>query len=138
MFGCNKYLNRLLPLVVILLSQSCALVKDSRPPEEIVAERAAIPLELLRQQQWEEALAYTAPGFRSRTTSGQYSSRYGGVWMWQATRVGDVTCDGEPTPDRCKVQTYRTVRSPHINGPVEHYSPKVWINVDGEWFIYEK
>lgn len=134
----SKYVNRILTLVVILSVQGCVIVRDSRPPEEIVAERAATHLELLRQQEWEQALAYTTPGFRSQTTPEQYSGRYGGVWMWKATRVGDVSCDGEPVTDRCKVQTYRTVSSPHLTGEIEHYSPKVWINVDRQWFIYEK
>ena len=138
MDNSNKRRNVLCGVLVIMIGQGCAMVGDSRPPEEIVAERAAVHLELLREQQWEQALTYTTPGFRSQTTPDQYSGRYGGVWMWKETRIGDVTCDGEPTADRCKVQTYRTVNSPHLNGDIEHYSPKVWINVDGKWFIYEK
>ena len=138
MFWQSNYRNRLLALLATLSVQGCTTVTDNRPPEEIVVERAAVHLELLREQQWEQALSYTTPGFRSQTTPEQYSGRYGGVWMWKETRVGDVSCDGQPVTDRCKVQTYRTVSSPHFQGDIEHYSPKVWIKVDGQWFIYEK
>ena len=97
---------------------SCATL-DSRPPEEIVESRAAKHLDLLHQQQWADALEYTTPAFRSRTTPEQYAGRYGGVWMWQSTRVGIATCDGSDEPTSCEVQTYRTiVLPPHITTPL--------------------
>ena len=125
-------------LVILVGLGGCALIADQRPPEEIVAERAATHLELLRLEQWDEALAYTTPAFRSKTPPDQYAKKYGGVWMWQSTRVGEVSCDGEPEKTRCEVQTYRTiVFRPQMTKPREHYKPRTWINVDGQWFIFE-
>ena len=127
-----------LALLILVALGGCALFADQRPPEEIVAERAATHLELLRLEQWEEALAYTTPGFRSANNADDYAARYGGVWMWQSTRVGEVQCEGEPAPDRCVVQTYRTVVPPKVTWASEHYKPRTWIKVDGKWYIYER
>lgn len=130
---------RIFVVVLILGLGACASIVDSRPPEEIVAERAAIHLELLRTQQWEEALAYTTPGFRSNTDPDRYAARYGGVWMWQSTRIGDVVCEGDPEIERCTVQSYRTVlMAPKVDWPTEHYKPQIWIKVDGSWYIYQR
>ena len=124
-------------VVASIIIASCAAL-DSRPPEEIVESRAAMHLDLLHQGLWDDAMEYTTPGFRSRTTSAQYASRYGGVWMWQSTRIGTVTCDGVEEPTSCSVQTYLTFALPPVmSDPSEHYRPRTWIKVDGEWYIYE-
>lgn len=125
--------------MVSLALSSCASLIDTRPPEEIVAERAAAHLELLRAQQWEEALTYTTPGFRSKTTPDLYAARYGGVWMWQSTRIGDVVCEDGVEAERCVVQSYLTVvMPPKVDWPTEHYKPQTWIKVNGDWFIYQR
>ena len=125
-------------LVVAFMALASCAALDSRPPEEIVQSRAATHLDLLHQQAWADALEYTTPAFRSRTTPEQYAGRYGGVWMWQSTRVGIATCDGSEEPTSCEVQTYRTIlMPPHITRPSEHYKPRTWIKVDGGWYIYE-
>ena len=124
-------------VVTSMVLASCVAL-DSRPPEEIVESRAATHLDLLHQQKWADALEYTTPAFRSRTTPTQYAGRYAGVWMWQATRVGEATCSGDPETNRCVVKTYRmVVMPPQILDPTEHYLPKTWIKVDGRWYIYE-
>ena len=122
---------------ISMVLTSCAAL-DSTPPEEIVKSRAATHLDLLHQQKWADALEYTTPAFRSRTTPEHYAGRYAGVWMWQATRVGKASCSGEPEKNRCVVQTYRSVvMPPRVLEPTEHYLPKTWIKVDGSWYIYE-
>ena len=129
-------------LLLAVLTSSCLLActafEDSRPPEKIVEERAGTYLRLLFEQEWEEALQYTSPGFRSKTTPEQLSRKYGGVWMWQEVWIGDVECDEGASTDRCVVQTFKSIKSPHYDGVVEDYRPKTWIKVDGQWFAYER
>ena len=117
---------------------ACASLIDDRPPEEIVAERAAKHLDLLHNQEWEAALQFTTPSFREGNTPEQYAKRYGGVWMWRATRVGDVACDAGDEITRCVANTYRTVRMPPMTWDSEHYKPRVWIKVDEAWYIFER
>ena len=117
---------------------ACASFVDDRPPEEIVAERAAKHLDLLHKQEWEAALQFTTPSFRESNTPEVYAKRYGGVWMWSATRVGKVTCDAGAEVTRCVADTYRTVQMPPTTWESEHYKPRVWIKVDRDWYIFER
>lgn len=143
----KKFVKSKNNLVVIILSAlgACASGVDPGTPEELVAERQAMHLEYLRTGNWGEALQFTTPGFQSKTTPEEYAGRYGGVWMWQSTRVGAVSCEGETEATRCKVDTYRmVVMPPHMTPgyrgmePSEHYLSKTWIKVGGEWYAYEK
>lgn len=116
---------------------ACSAFLDTRPPQEVVRERATEHMELLLAQEFEQALKYTTPGFQSRTTPKQYAGRYGGVWSWQKVWVGEVLCDEVLEPERCTARTYREVRTPHLPYPTEHYRPQTWIKIDGTWFVYE-
>lgn len=125
-------------LLILCGLGACALVADQRAPQEIVAERAAKHLNLLHQGQWADALELTTPGFRSKTTPEQYSARYGGVWMWQSTRIGTVTCEDSDEPASCDVQTYLTfLMPPLMTVPSEHYKLRTWIKVGSGWYVYE-
>ena len=124
-------------LFILVGLGACALTVDQRPPDAIVAERAAQHLELLHKQEWEAALLFTTPAFREANTPEQYAKRYGGVWMWRATRVGKVACDAGAEITRCVADTYRTVQVPPMTWESEHYKPRVWIKVDRDWYIFE-
>ena len=126
-----------LALLILVALGGCALFADKRPPEEIVAERAAQHLDLLHKQEWEAALLFTTPTFREANSSEQYAKRYGGVYMWRSTRVGKVACDEGAEITRCVVDTYRNVQMPPMTWESEHYKPRVWIKVDRDWYIFE-
>ena len=118
-----------------LFLASCAAL-DSRPPEEVVAERAAKHLEHLRLQNWDEALRFTSPAFRSVNSADQYSFRYRGSGAWLETRIGKVECEAAE-PGVCEVATYIKTRRPGFSYSTERYRPRTWLLIDGKWDVYE-
>ena len=128
---------RLLALAVgYAVIAGCAGVFDSRPAEEIVADRAAKHLSYLQAQEWGRALKFTTPAFRSVTTSEQYAVRYRGAGGWLESRVGEVSCDA-PDYNVCNAATYVTTRQPMYGMSNERYRPRKWIKSGNQWFIYE-
>lgn len=119
---------------VLLALTSCATVATVASNEEQVTLRAQDWLDALRQRDFDRALEYTTPAFRSVTSKSGYSGRYAGAATWTDGKIDKVVCDG----DRCVVRflvSYRLGR-PRIENtrPLE----KVWIQQEGQWYIYER
>ena len=100
-----------------------------------MAERAAKHLEHLRLREWDEALRYTTPAFRTVTSADLYGYRYRGAGAWLETRIGSVECE-PPEYVACEVATYVKTRRPGF-AATERYRPRTWILIDNRWYIYE-
>lgn len=123
-------------LSALLSLGGCAGAFDSRPPEEVVAERAGKHLEHLRLQEWDKAIKYTSKAFRSAHSAEDYGMMYRGSVSWLDARIGKVECDA-PEYTKCKVGTYVTTRQPQFSYSNERYRPRDWWFIDGNWYIYE-
>lgn len=118
----------------LLVIAGCSSTGSSGTAENQVARRAQERLDAMMAGDFERALEYTTPAFRSGTTSNQYRNRYAGVGNWTNASVERVACEEE----RCNVTisvTYQMVR-PNIENtrPLD----EVWITVGGDWYIYEQ
>ena len=76
---------------------------DSRPPEEIVAERSLARVEALMDGDYAAAYVFTTPGYQSIETPERYGIRWAGVGMWEDVIVRDVTCLPAESPNLCKL-----------------------------------
>lgn len=130
----RRQVGILLALAVSLGLTGCGTVATVATDEEIVAQRASEWLAAIRQREFDKALQYTSPAFRAVTTMHSYSGRYAGAATWKDARVDQVTCEEQSCEVRLMV-TYQLGR-PRIENtrPLD----KTWIQLDGQWYIYER
>jgi len=115
---------------------------DAVSAEQRVAERTQEHLALLMGGRWEQALEYAAPGYRQKTEVQQYAMRYRGAGSWTGTTVDQVTCNSDDAggADRCEVlyQISYKWAQPLASIPdvvARRQFQRVWILVDGDWFL---
>lgn len=116
------------------LLAACAGMGAPKTPEEVVAQRAQAHMDLLLAGNFEKALNYTTPAYRTGRGITDYTRRHAGTGSWNKAEVSSVTCTG----DRCEVAievTYQTFGSGFEN---TRSREERWIRVDGSWFVYLK
>ncbi|MDO8862521.1 hypothetical protein Q6D67_12490 [Haliea sp. E1-2-M8] len=102
--------------------------------EQVVAQRAQAHMDLLLAGNFEKALNYTTPAYRTGRGLKTYTRSHVGVTSWNKAEVSSVVCEG----DRCEVAievTYQTFGSGFEN---TRSREERWIRVDGSWYLYLK
>jgi hypothetical protein len=115
-------------LTVAFLS-GCATL-DSRPPEDIVAERALQRLEALMARDVGASYALTTPGYRSLETQGEYGARWAGARYWTEVSVAKVDCNAEA----CNVAVSITFDQPRVP-ELTTYMQESWVQLRGKWYF---
>ena len=115
----------------------CASI-DSRPPEEIVAERALEQVAFLMAGDFDNALSYMSPSYRNGGRAQFYSADKSGALSWQKADLKWVKCEDAPEPKRCEIRLLITVvKPPAIRTPIVVPLDDIWIKVENRWFMYE-
>lgn len=113
------------------LVASCTLL-DSRPPEEIVRDRAQQRWDALLKGDIQGGYAFLSPGSRAVMTLDGYRTtiRPG---FWKAAKVGDVKCG---SAESCEVQAEieYVVRGSRVKTPLG----ETWIRQQGNWWYVLK
>ena len=130
------------PLYLLLLMLSGCAVFDSRPPEEVVLERAELHLAALRAGDFDAALEFTTPGFQSSARARRYGAMYSAAPAWRNAEIYAVECEGGQEAEKCLVRTriYPFI-APHIQANIGNLPVSVtadWILLSGKWYRYEK
>lgn len=129
---------RLLFILFLMLSGAGCSVLDTRPSEEIVSDRAQARLDRLLEGDFEGAMAFTTPGYRSTADVGHYKTQWAGVAMWTAASVKQVGCGNETVDtDLCNVVVLVTYK-PVGQDPLTVNLPEQWLRVEGKWYQYQK
>ena len=121
-------------LVTVL--SGCTML-DSRPPEEIVAERSLARVEALMDGDYDAAYVFTTPGYQSIETSERYGIRWAGVGMWEDVIVRDVTCLPAESPNLCKLSMevrFKAMRQEEQTTALF----EDWVLMDGVWYFSQK
>ena len=114
---------------VAALFSGCAML-DSRPPEEIVAERALQRLEALMARDVAASYALTTPGYRSLETQAEYGGRWAGAAYWTEVLVAKVQCAAEA----CNVAVAITFDQPRVPELTTHMQES-WVQLRGKWYF---
>ena len=103
--------------------------------EQIVGQRAEARWDELIKGDFEQAWAYTQPGFRAIVKSGDYRKRFGSG-QWLGAQIHQVKCQAE----RCTVSVRLTSRilAPKFAGQdIVGYVEETWVREDGQWWYYQ-
>lgn len=116
---------------------------QSRPPEEIVAERALAQARYLMDRDYDSALTYVVPSYQNSARAEFYEPDFSGSAVWTDVSVKWVRCGESQEPDRCEVRLwiYGSLFSSNSSTSGRgDYVPwpwnKVWVKIDGEWYQY--
>ena len=133
---------RFLPALVALFAAGCSTV-DTRPPEEIVEERALAQAQALVDQDFETALSYVTPTYQESPRASRYRANHSGSAWWKRVEVRWVKCGESAEIGRCEVRVwiYGNIPSPaRAASDRGDTSPgswdTIWIKSDGEWYQY--
>ena len=109
----------------------CAAL-DSRPPEEVVKERAQQRWNALVQSDFKTAYQYLSPGSRAVTSLEGYASglRAG---FWKAATVDKVLCGNPDSCDAVLTIEYE-FRGSRIKTPLK----ETWIKEGSSWWFVQK
>ena len=122
-------------LLVSLALGGCATLDSSKAPEQIVADRAAARWAAIIANKWQDAYAYTAPGYRAANTIEAYQARsQNSVIRREAVEVSQVEC---AQPDACTATlllTYKPIM-PGYPSMTTRFTER-WIIDEGKWYIH--
>ncbi len=126
--------NMVLGIVLVSCMSACASLDVFQSPEERVAQRSQERLDALMARDMEKAFSFLSPAFRKTTTWQRYSAKYAGVTNWRGATVESVACQ----VDKCDVVV--AIRYEMVRPKVENTRTReeVWIEVDGQWYIYAR
>lgn len=128
----TRYLSFAIGAIALL-----AACGASRPPEEIVSERAQARWDALVSQDYETAWSFHSPGFRAQNSAEVYADEMSRRPIrWDSARVLGVECE----EDECAVEVligYTAVGAPGPLADVRSERPikESWIRLDGEWWV---
>ena len=129
---------KLVVMAVVLVSTVGCAVFETRPPQEVIAERAVEQANYLMVGDFDAALKYMTPSFQNGPKAQDYRRHRAAAPGWSAARVRWVKCDPVDAPERCDVRLLVTVtRPPSINVPIEVPLDDVWILVDSKWYQFD-
>jgi len=124
--------------VMALLVGGCASIGGggSKPPEQLVVERAQARWDALLRRDWPKAHQYLVPAYRSIVPVESYGFRFSGPLQWESAQVRSAKCEEK----RCLVDVEVTVRlllPGHLQNQVPTNLEEVWVLEDGQWFKFE-
>ena len=109
----------------------------AQSPEERVEQRAMAQAEALMTADFDLALSYMAPSYRSSDKSIDFKRRRSGATGWQRAEVKWVRCDEGPNPERCEVRLMVWVfRPPAMSSPITVPVDDIWILTEGDWYQF--
>lgn len=133
---------RFMLALVALLAAGCSTI-DTRPPEEIVEERALAQAQALVDQDFETALSYTTPTYQDSPRASRYQADHSNSAYWKRVEVRWVKCGESPDSERCEVRVWIFGNIPAAGRFVSDRGDtvpsswnSVWIKTDGDWFQY--
>lgn len=113
----------------------CATV-DSRPPEDIVRDRAAKRAEAYVKSDFAGAYALLTPTYRKLRDVDGYKRSFGSGAVWQKAEVAGVACEAQ----RCRVSLRVSVK-PLIpgmfNDTITVQFEETWLLEDGNWWLHQ-
>lgn len=128
-----KYKLGLLLLMVALFA-GCSNLGIKKSDEEIVAERVQEWADALVNKDFKKAWSYTTPGFRKANNVDVFKRGYAGALNWTAARFKSAVCEQE----RCQVTFEIDYYFPKLKMKNTRALERVWIKVDGKWWLYVK
>jgi len=133
----NPYSRGAVLLAVLLLASGCAqVVKDTRPAEELVAERADARWAALIDGQWQQAYDLLTPGYRSATSFDSYRMNLLTRKInWTAAKTTAVTCESsEKCTARVKIDYALVGGLPGVSRVTSSANAEeTWLRLDGQW-----
>ena len=131
--------GRVVAAAFLALATACATV-PSRPPEEIVRDRAQARWNALVQGDAKAAYEYFSPGSRATFTLSDFvgSIRIG---FWKAVQVDKVMCEGadksaDKAADRCEVHT--TIEYDYNGMRIKTPHREEWIRDGQDWWFLRR
>lgn len=138
----NKISISLAILLAVIVLGGCSGLQ-SRPPEEIIADRALAQVRHLINKDYDSALTYVTPSYQSSARAKFYQAEFVGAASWIDASVRWVKCGEAPEADRCDVRVWIYGSLPSSG---RYSSPRgddvpwswntVWVKIDGEWYQY--
>ena len=125
-------------LAAILVSMAGCTLFETRPPEEVVAERAMEQANYLMAGDFDAALEYMTPSYQNGPKAQNYRADKAAAPSWRAAAVKWVKCDPVDAAERCEVRLLVTVtRPPSMNVPIQVPLDDVWILVERKWYQFD-
>ena len=105
---------------------------DTRPPEDVVKERAQARWDAMVKSDFKTAYGYLSPGSRSTVTADGWAATLRSGY-WKSAVVEKAVCDG---PERCEAHV--SVEANTRGGTFRIPFREPWIKVSGVWwFLYK-
>lgn len=125
---------RLLIVSLVILLCGCKTYSPATSDEEIVTTLAQQWVDELVKKDFQKAWMYTSPSYRASRDVNTFKRTVAGALNWTDAKVKTVTCEA----DRCDVVTDITYSLPRFK--LENTRPieRVWIKIDGKWWLYQK
>jgi predicted small lipoprotein YifL len=124
--------------VAVLLAGCASNSSMNLPPEERVAERAQAHADALMALDYKAAVQFTTPSFQAGPLARRYPSRYAGSRYWEDVEITKVSCEPIEAPDSCVVRSIISSNMPELGGVTPVTRDRTWVEIDGEWFLYEE
>lgn len=138
----NKISISLTILLAVMVLGGCSGLQ-SRPPEEIIAERALAQARHLINRDYDSALGYVTPAYQESARAKFYEAEFVGAASWIDASVRWVKCDEALQADRCDVRVWvygslpSSGRAGSARGDDVPWSwDTVWVKLDGDWYQY--
>ena len=124
-------------LAILLLASGCArMVKDTRTPEEIVAERANARWAAVIEGQWQQAYDLLTPGYRAATDFDSYRMNLLARKInWTAASTTKVVCESaEKCTASVKIDYALVGGLPGVSRVTSSATAdETWLKLDGQW-----
>ena len=128
-------LLKCLPIICLASGLGCATL-STETPEELVGARALEQAAALMAADYEIAIGFMTPTYRSSPRAADYQRNRAGTGSWQKVDLKWVKCDAEY--NACDVRLLVTVlRPPAVTSPIQVPLDDKWVNIDGQWYQYE-
>jgi hypothetical protein len=128
----------LLGTLAALVAAGCASTDrpSSKPPEEVVLERAQARWNALLKRDWAAAYQYVTPAYREVVSVDRYGNQFSGPLQWENAKAKSAQCEEQ----RCTVAvevSYRIMLTGHRDRVSATNFDEVWVFEDGQWFKFE-
>ncbi|MDO3385238.1 hypothetical protein QWI17_05225 [Gilvimarinus sp. SDUM040013] len=121
-------------LFATLIVAGCAGQFKSSTPEETVGRLAQERLDALLAKDLEKAYEFTSPAYRSSVSLARYKPHVAGAAGWKSGKIDSVSCEEQ----LCDVRYIVTYRTAFIKTDLTTQINERWINIDGNWWLYQK
>ena len=129
--------TRLIAFCYFVMSVTACTTTPQLSTEEVVGNLAGEWAEALMALDYDKALAMTTPGFQKSPRASRYRADFSGTGWWQDVTLKSVECDDITPSERCEVrQIISLMRPPATKYPIPIPYDTVWLNIDGEWYIF--